>query len=384
MPRQSKVNLNNPKILTWAREEMAINISEVASRFNKTEKIIKGWEAGTDSPTFAQLTELANYYKRPIAVFFLPAIPPKSPKPTDFRTLPGISEGQFNKYTLLAYRELQNMLMETYELISALDLKISFSLPAWTTDDNPEQKAEQLRSLFGVSVDEQIKTFVTYYHAQDVWRSVLFDHGVVVRICRMPIDDARAFCLFGNGLAGIGLSSEDREHGRIFSLFHEVCHLGLRQPGVSGKVSNNASSNQELEQYCDRFAAAFLLPASNPDVIRSLEDFRSSMTLETARAIANKFKVSKYVVARRALDLVQIDKAIYWKMIENWLTQDALHSGKQETDRIGGGNYHATQISYVGERFIQLVIRALQSNYLTPVEVRRIVGLDHSVLEMNL
>ena len=378
----TKVKLSNPKILTWAREELELTIPEVAGRFKKDKAIIEAWERGDEAPTFRQLIDLANYYKRPVPVFFLPLIPPRTPKPQDYRTLPSITPGKFLKETLLAYREVYNMLADARELLDELNSNIVFSLPTWTIDEAPEQKAEQLRSLLGISIEKQIKEFDTYYTAQDVWRSVLFDHGVIVRICKMPIEDARAFCLFGNNLAGIGLSNEDREQGRIFSLFHEVCHLSLKKLGVSGLASNYQSSNQRLEQYCDRFSASFLLPSSHPEVIESLELFEGTIDfLEVAQFIANKFKVSKYVAIRRAFDLEKISLDIYWDTIAQWRRTDARR--KKETKRTGG-NYPATQINYVGKRFINLVMEALRRNYFTSVDVRRIVGLDPASIELNL
>ena len=200
----------------------------------------------------------------------------------------------------------------------------------------------------------------------------------------MPINDARAFCLFGDDLAGIGLSNEDQENGRIFSLFHEVCHLAVRQPGVSGLSSNSKSFNQALEQYCDRFAASFLLPASSNDVIDSLKQFGESTTINVAREIAQKFKVSKYVVLRRTLDLGYINSGEYWNTVYNWREIDSKYKYERKFKESGHGNYNVTQISHIGKRFIQLIIKAINNDYLTPIEATRMIGLDTSVLELNL
>ena len=66
-----KVKLTNPSILTRARGELGLTTPEVAKRFNKTTDIIDAWEQGNEASTFRQLIELANYYKRPVAAFFL-------------------------------------------------------------------------------------------------------------------------------------------------------------------------------------------------------------------------------------------------------------------------------------------------------------------------
>ena len=133
-----RVKLKNPKILTWAREELGLTISEVGKRFKKDSAIIKAWENGDDAPTFHQLIELANYYKRPVAVFFLPSLPPKTPKPHDYRTLPRLARDEYLKETLVAYREVYNMLAETRELLDEIDSDIVFSLPTWEMNEDPD------------------------------------------------------------------------------------------------------------------------------------------------------------------------------------------------------------------------------------------------------
>lgn len=318
-----------------------------------------------------------------MAALFLPSVPPATPKPHDYRTLPGVAQDEYSKETLLAYREVYNMVAETRELLDALEFKLVFSLPTWTIQDDPEEKAKELRSLLGIPVETQLKEFGSYNIAEDTWRSALFDKGIIVRICRMPITEARAFCLFTENLAGIGLSNEDREHGRIFSLFHEVCHLSLQKPGVSGLPSNNKSPHQPLEQYCDRFSASFLLPSSHSEVLESVQLFKGSMEyLEVAQYIAKKFKVSKYVAFRRAFDLDVVSPQNYWQTIREWKNMDAQIARKHK-GKASGGDYIATQFNYTGRRFISLVMQALQKDYLSPVEVRRLVGVDATAVEAN-
>jgi Zn-dependent peptidase ImmA (M78 family)/DNA-binding transcriptional regulator YiaG len=378
MTEITRVKLNNPAMLAWAREEIGLTTQVVATRFNKSQDVIEAWESGKDAPTFRQLTELANYYKRPVAALFLPSIPPKSPLPHDYRTLSGIVHGKYQKDTLISYREVFNMLMETRQLLTDLKYDIVFSLPKWSIDDDPESKALHLRTLLGIPIEQQIE-FNNHQVALDAWRSTLFDNGVIARVCKIPIEDARAFCLFAGNLAGIGLSNEDREHGKIFSLFHEVCHLALRQPGVSGLYSNRKNKNQRIEQYCDRFSASFLLPSSNTDVVKSLELFSGSIdNLELAIFIANKFKVSKYVALRRALDLELISPQIYWDTISAMKISDSEYEQRQKVKRKGGGNYTTNQISYIGRRFLGLVMEALTKNNITPLEAKRMLGIDPS------
>ena len=69
----------NPKILVWARERAGYSIEEIALKLKRKSTIeISNWESGKSVPTYAQLEKLAyTYYKRPLAIFFLPSPPPE-------------------------------------------------------------------------------------------------------------------------------------------------------------------------------------------------------------------------------------------------------------------------------------------------------------------
>lgn len=381
MPSIVKVKLDKPEILAWARNEVGLSQKDVALWLKKSEVIVDAWEKGEDAPTFRQLSDLANYYKRPLATFFLPTIPPKSPKPADHRNLPGLTLGRFSKETLIAYREVYNMVGDVEELLDTLNITIDFTLPNFSLSDNPDEKANDLRTLLGITLERQINEMTSYNTALDIWRNALFDRGVIVRICRMPINDARAFCLFHSRLSGIGLSNEDKDHGKIFSLFHEVCHLALRKPGVSGMTTRAITPNLEIEQYCDRFSAAFLLPSSHKAVHSSLSELSKHPSIETARAIANKFKISKYVIIRRALDLRYLSMNDYWDAYNEFRDNDLAYKNTRNSK---GGNYYATQISYNGKRYISLIMDAFYRNKINSMDVKRLSGLTPSDIEASL
>jgi len=271
------------------------------------------------------------------------------------------------------------MLADTRELLEELRWRVTYRLPTWRQGDDLDGAAAEVRELLGITVDAQMREMRSHYAALDAWREVLFDQGIVVRICQMPIDDVRAFCLMGDGLGGIGLCSEERVQGRIFSLFHEVCHLGIQQPGASGLVGRGGpspSTNQQLEDYCDKFAAAFLMPATDPEVRSALHSLAGELTLGTARRVAKSFKVSKYVAARRAKDLGYVSSDAYWSEIEDWLIED-----RTKRKKASGGNYVATQISSVGRSFLTLVLSAMNGGAITSADASRLTGLSAAAVQ---
>ena len=62
-----------PSVLRWAR--VSINLTPVAAarRMQVPDTRVVEWESGAAQPTIAQLRKAAAVYKRPLAVFFLPA-----------------------------------------------------------------------------------------------------------------------------------------------------------------------------------------------------------------------------------------------------------------------------------------------------------------------
>ena len=78
-----------PKVMRWARQSIGLSVSDVALRLKRTNEEVEAWEKGTAAPSYAQLEKLAyQIYKRPLAVFFLPAPPAETTPAHEFRTLP--------------------------------------------------------------------------------------------------------------------------------------------------------------------------------------------------------------------------------------------------------------------------------------------------------
>ncbi len=383
MPASCRVRLPEPAILTWARTEMGLELEDVARFFgHKDPDEVAAWESGDVRPTFRQLETLAERLHRPISAFFLPSVPPQAPLPKDHRTLPQTVPGDYRPATLLAFRQVRNMLADTEGLLEVLGLDLAYSLPRWSADDDLEGVATSLRRILGVTMEAQVHELGDYRVALDRWRDALFDVGVVIRICRMAITDVRAFCLASQRLVGIGLSNEDHEHGRIFSLFHEVAHLGIGDLGVSGLLGRGArqdSPNWALERYCERFAGAFLMPAAEPLVLEVLSRLEWDLSYEAALAASKALKVSKYAAVFRARDLDKVEESACWDAVDQWKAIDARIAAGQPPSE--GGNYNLTQISYVGKRLRSLVVQALNSDLLTTAEAAVVIGVHPDVIE---
>ena len=67
-----------PAVMKWARESAGLDVKTVARRLGVSINTVEGWEPDAKMPkrpTLRALEELASFYKRPLATFFLPEPP---------------------------------------------------------------------------------------------------------------------------------------------------------------------------------------------------------------------------------------------------------------------------------------------------------------------
>lgn len=98
----------NPAVLTWARETAGFDLAAAAAKINVDEEKLAVWEAGDDQPSIPQLRKLAETYKRPLAVLYLPEPPINSFQAMhDFRRLPDLGMRTFSPELTLEIRLAQ-------------------------------------------------------------------------------------------------------------------------------------------------------------------------------------------------------------------------------------------------------------------------------------
>lgn len=373
-----KVRLPNPEILTWARESVGYTIEDVAHYLKKSPQTIIAWEKGSDAPTFRQLEKLAKKFKRSLAVFYLPEVPSESPLPRDFRRLPRAPKSAFSPEARFAFRELQNLLNDLIQI----EENLAFDFPQINLSDDPRIKGRQVREKLGISVIDQL-FWTSSYKALSAWRSILFDHGILVIQFSLPVDEVRGFSIMQPPLAGIGITSQDVPEARIFSIFHEVAHLCLRMPGVSNEeFSLELFTEQDrVESFCNSFAAEFLLPSVDPDIKEILHKVGSSEPAsESINQYARNCRVSKYVLAFQAYTHQFASQAWLNKTLRIWQEQNRERKTEGKKTEAHLPLPIAIRARY-GERFLASVYEALEQRFLTLHDVSDILNLSPSRIE---
>jgi len=82
----------SPALMQWVRQSAGFTADQVAKKLGTSSEAVLAWESGRRQPTIKTLEKLAEYYKRPLAVFLLPAPPAEPAPPKDFRVLHGKAE----------------------------------------------------------------------------------------------------------------------------------------------------------------------------------------------------------------------------------------------------------------------------------------------------
>ena len=180
MAQRIKANIR-PTLIRWARETAGFTPAEAAGRLKQDESVYLGWEAGDDMPSLPQLRKIAELFKRPLAVFYLPEPPMAFEVMRDLRRLPGVG---FRRYPPGLQLEMR-MATERRELARELsgDLgqePVPFNFQA-TITDNADDVGLRIRAALGITAalqsgwrDADGRT------AFNAWRSRIEAKGVLI------------------------------------------------------------------------------------------------------------------------------------------------------------------------------------------------------------
>ncbi len=372
MPRQRVTIRVNPAVLKWARETSGTTVQDAAKRLKVPPGTFSRWESAETEMTLTHLRELAGYFKRPLAAFFLPS-PPKEPDPpTDFRVLPGQTE-KFSRKTRLSIRRAVRLRSVAKDLLVGIQSDARPRLGAAQLTDDPGRIASRERENLRVDLEEQFR-WTDGWQAFREWRGSVEEQNVLVFQFAMPIEDARGFSLSDDLPFVVVVSSSDAAHARIFTLFHEYAHLVLRRPGIClpGSEPRSRAPEASVEKWCNRFAGALLVPE-----VPLLSALKSGSIADPKRhpheslaAASRLFKVSQQVVLRRMLDCHAISKAAFQKEMERLQAEAGRF-------RRGGGPVSPARkcLSENGRLFTSLVLEAQGRNIITYADVADYLSL---------
>lgn len=364
----------NGAVLRWARESIGVGPEKAAGRADVSIDIYTKWENGEAVPSMPRLRKLANLFKRPLPVFFLPYIPKTLPMPKDFRKPATIIKQPLSESSLIAIRKARWLQAAAGELMTDLGLPVQVAKFSGLKHISLEKLSETLM-VPGMDIR---KTWENNWVALKKWRMYLEDRGVFVFQFPFPIEEARGFSLVREGHPPvIVISSHDSPNARIFTLFHEYCHILSEESGLCIPSETVDRQARDKETLCDEFAGSFLVPTS--ELMKSIKSSPVSNIEALIPELSKKFLVSRFVILRRLYSLKEIDYKSYRALFNE------LEKSVKKADT-AGGNFYKNQFAEKGKKFIGLVVEAESSGKITLSRALDYLGIKtrhyHQVVEM--
>jgi len=372
--------LINPALLIWARETSGISLEDAARKIGVTVERLQDWEAGTSRPTIRQLQEAARVYRRPFAAFYLPEPPTGFRVPHDFRLLPGGSARHYSPIALSELRRIQHQREVLLAIVEAGAPTECELVGTMTLDDDPERAAARARSVLGVSVEEQL-SWRDPSKAFRSWRQALERRQILVsQLQGVDVDELRGFSIPHTEYPVVAVNNRDHPHGRIFTMMHELAHLMLNRPGICDleEVQRPHTTDQRIEQLCNAFAAALLMPRSEmarrfPPVGHNRPTRWSGDDVESAsRALG----VSREAVVRRLVTIGATTFATYLQLRRTFQTEFEQQRAARKREKGGRGPTPAqSAIVRTGPMFARIVLDAYDREVITGADLTDYLGV---------
>lgn len=349
----------NPKILKWARERAKYSLEDVALKLKKDINIIKSWESGEKAPTYIQLEKLAyDIYKRPIALFFFPEPPEESDEQSEFRTLPEFEINNLSSNTVYILRQakaIQLFLKELNDGINPNKNKIFRDISINLNINNLKDITEQVRDYLNIELSEQF-SWKDDNCALKEWREKIESNGIFIFKQSFKQEDISGFCLIDPGFPIIYINNSTAKVRQIFTIFHELAHILLQVSDITklddSYINYLEYNSKKIEVFCNQFAGEFLVPTDS--LFESWENYTDNYNEQLISELAQKYTISREIILRKLLDNNLITQTDYETQVKSWQDQ-YVKTQQSQSDKKGGGNYSATQATYLGDNYLRLV-----------------------------
>ncbi|MCR4304515.1 MAG: ImmA/IrrE family metallo-endopeptidase [Gallionella sp.] len=364
------------ELIRWALERSGRSVEGLARQFPKLGK----WKSGEAQPTLKQLEALAKKTWTPLGYFFLPEPPQEKLPIPDFRTVSDRPVGSASPNLIDSLHTMQRRQtwMRDY-LVDCGHAPLSFIASA-NLREAPAAVAQRIRQVIG-TVDGWASHHGTWSDALRHLREAIEEAGILVVINgvvgndthrKLDTEEFRGFVLMDSYAPLIFVNGSDAKSAQMFTLAHELAHLWVGESALFN-LSNLEPSEFAVEQFCNKVAAEFLVPAREfeaywPQAIQDAEPFQT---------IARHFKVSPIVAARRAQDLGLIQQAEFLTFFRSYQEDERRKAARVS----GGGNFYQTQNVRLGKRFARAVALAAKEGRLLYRDAYRLTDLHGATFD---
>jgi len=384
------------ELLVWARTSAHLSVEDAARKARVKEEQLAAWERGEEQPSIPQLRKLGRAYKRPLAVFYLPAPPKTFDALRDFRRLPAEMAGRQSPdlaFEIRRARARREIALDLYQELTGEEPKAFLSTASLSED--PEVVAARLRDMLGVKRTEAA-SWGNVYDAFNRWRGALEEAGVLVFQAEdVEVSEIRAFSLSERLFPAVVVNIKDSVVGRIFSMLHEATHLMLREGGLCDLLEETSRAQERIEAFCNHVAGATLMPRAWMLGEGMVGQHKGTQWADEEIALlAQAYRVSREAVVRRLLVLGKTTEDFYRRKRKQLQAEfEAQQEEAQQRKALGleAGGFAPPDrmaVSTAGPFFVRLVLESYHQEKITPndlssfleVRLKHVPKIEHAVL----
>ncbi len=352
----------NQNILIWAVERIGKTVDEYVAE-NPT---FQQWLDGTKLPTFKSIEQFARKFYVPLGYMFLNE-PPQEVCPIPFFRNIDDRSHDINVYdTIIEMQERQDWLSN---YLRKQDFDKANYVGIFTSENSIQEVCDKIRDILQLphnwafeykNIDDALK----YITKRMEDKGVIISYNSVVGFNNsrpIPVKVCRGFTLIDDYAPFIFVNSKDAKGAQMFTLIHEFTHILTGYSAGVGEIDIEHSS--DTEKFCDKVAANFLVPELLfKEVWTNLgEDYAT---------LSKRFKVSRFVIARRAMELGLISSSRFFQLYNSWVKEPIAHIENNK-----GGNFYPSAIKKNSRTFLIHVNNALNRNMLLHMDAYRLTGL---------
>jgi Zn-dependent peptidase ImmA (M78 family) len=355
-----------PELYDYARERSGIDSETWEKRF----PTFAEWRSGAKLPTLKQLQTFAKSTFTPLGFLLLPE-PPVEPLPiADFRTVDNRrTKPDANLLDVIYGAQSRQEWYRDHQILHNED-EVAW-VGALGERVEPSEAAERLQAEIGWGPAERDRCR-TWEATLTGLREAAERAGVLVMIAGYAgsytgrtLDPGvfRGFALVDAYAPVVFVNGADAKAAQIFTLAHELAHL-LR--GASGLSDLDPRSDIEVERWCNRTAAEFLIPADEFLELHSGDE----TTAEILDDLAAHFKVSTQAVLGRLRELGFVDWDRYFALRRS----EAQRIEGLTRSASSGGDYRNSRPVQISKRFATELLTSVYEGQTSFTEAARLVG----------
>ncbi len=378
-----------PRLVRWTRERSDLTVDVVAKKLSVSPSTVDAWESGEARPTMRQAQQLAQKLSVPLGYLYLSAPPAEGLPLPDLRTVAGAPSRKPSPAFLDVLYDVLRKQQWYREYLESEDAPRVEFIGRFRLGDDPKTVAADLRDTLRINDDLRQKSatweaFLTQFARRaEANRVLVLRSGIVGSNThrRLDVEEFRGFAISDDLVPVVFINSSDARAAQIFTLAHELAHLWIGQSGISNPDYRQRSSQQqhEVDRQCDAIAAEILVPSD--DFLLRWDDLRPVNT--NLQSLAARYRVSEFVVLRRAYELSKVQSDVYQHQYQKLLGRPRHRSSD------GGGNFYRTLLSRNSTILTTALVAATAEGRVPPreaasllsVRVATLSGIENYLLE---